>query len=509
LDFALALLSGALLALSFPKFGHPAFGWIALAPLLVALAHRPQSVRRSFTLGLLAGFVYFAGTLYWFVVTITVFGGLSTIVAVFAAALGIAYLALYPALFAVIQAHLVKALGRSALLLAPAAWVATEMARTYSPLDFPWELLGYSQTTVLPIAQIASVVGVYGLSALVASVSTAAAYATLDWSGRWRLVCAVVAALVLGTAVWGTLRIREHALTTAGVGIRVAVLQGNILQDQKWDPAMSDAIMQRYIDMTREAIGRNAQFILWPESATPVPYERDVPRGELIRRLAREAHVTLLIGSDQAERVKPVLAAKPVEPGKLYNAAYLIRPDGSTAAVYRKIHLVPFGEYVPFGRLLFFVGPLVEGVSDFVPGTAAILLPVAGHMVSTAICYEVIYSGLMRSFVTHGSELLTTITNDAWYGWSSAAYQHWEQASLRAVEEGRYLARAANTGISGFVDPYGRVLQRSHMFQSAVLAEDVRFLTARTIYSRIGDVVGWLSVALTVAALLASRRKVN
>ncbi len=315
MDFALALLSGALLALSFPKFGHPAFGWIALAPLLVALAHRPQSVRRSFALGLLAGFVYFAGTLYWFVVTLTLFGGLSPAVATFAAAVGFAYLALYPALFAVIQARLVRAFGRSALVLAPAAWVATEMARTYSPLDFPWELLGYSQTTVLPIAQLASVVGVYGLSALVASVSTAAAYATLDRSGRWRLVCAVVAAIVLGTGVWGTLRIRQHALTTAGIGIRVAVLQGNILQDQKWDAAMRDAIMQRYIDMTREAIGRNAQFILWPESATPAAYEDDVPHGELIRRLAREAHVTMLIGSDQREAVKPPALATQDSPG--------------------------------------------------------------------------------------------------------------------------------------------------------------------------------------------------
>jgi apolipoprotein N-acyltransferase len=206
--------------------------------------------------------------------------------------------------------------------------------------------------------------------------------------------------------------------------------------------------------------------------------------------------------------VTPALSAKPPQT-RLYNAAYLIKPDGSTAAIYRKIHLVPFGEYVPFGRLLYFVGPLVDFEFPFVPGTETTLLPVAGHMASTAICYEVIYSSLIRSFVTHGSELLTTITNDAWYGWSSAAYQHWEQASLRAIEEGRYLARAANTGFSGFVDPYGRVLQRSNMFQSAVMAEDVRFLTERTIYSRIGDVVGWLSVALTLAALLASRRKVN
>ena len=127
-------------------------------------------------------------------------------------------------------------------------------------------------------------------------------------------------------------------------------------------------------------------------------------------------------------------------------------------------------------------------------------------MASTAICYEVIYSGLMRSFVSRGSELLTTITNDAWYGWSSAAYQHWQQASLRSIEQGRYLARAANTGISGFVDPYGRVLQQSNMFQSAVMAEDVRFITARTIYSYIGDAVGWLSVALTLAAVVASRK---
>jgi apolipoprotein N-acyltransferase len=145
-------------------------------------------------------------------------------------------------------------------------------------------------------------------------------------------------------------------------------------------------------------------------------------------------------------------------------------------------------------------------MNPFYPGTDAVVLPVAGHSASTAICYEVIYSSLIRDFVLHGSELLTTITNDAWYGWSSAAYQHWQQASMRAIEEGRYLARAANTGISGFVDPYGRVLQSSEMFQSAVLTEDVRFLKIRTVYSRIGDLVGWLSVAFSAAALLATLR---
>jgi apolipoprotein N-acyltransferase len=146
-------------------------------------------------------------------------------------------------------------------------------------------------------------------------------------------------------------------------------------------------------------------------------------------------------------------------------------------------------------------------VSDYSPGTSPIVLPVAGHTASTAICYEVIYSSLIRSFVSHGSELLTTITNDAWYGWSSAAFQHWDQASLRAIEEGRYLARAANTGISGFVDPYGRVMQKSNMFESAVMAEDLRFLQTRTIYSRVGDVAGWASVGITLLGLLMTRAR--
>ena len=510
MDSALALLSGALLALSFPKFGHPAFAWIALVPLLVALAGRRHTSRRAFALGLATGGVYFAGTLYWLVQTMTTFGGLSTPLAMFAAALLIAYLSLFPAAFAVIQARLLRSFGLSSLLLAPAVWVATEMGRTYVLDGFPWELLGYSQAAVLPIAQLASVVGVYGLSAFVALISATAAFAAVDRSARrWRVV-AVAAALVLATGLWGAMRIRTAALTRSGSPIRVAVLQGNILQDQKWDPKMRDAIMERYIGMTREAIGRKAQFVLWPESATPLPYEEDIARGESIRRLAREAHITLLIGSDQIEPVRSV--PQVTAETRSYNAAYLIQPDGSTAAIYRKIHLVPFGEYVPFSRLLSFVGPIISAIADmspFSPGTQAIVLPVAGHTASTAICYEVIYSSLIREFITHGSEMLTTITNDAWYGWSSAAYQHWQQASLRAIEEGRYLARAANTGISGFVDPYGRVLQQSNMFQSAVMAEDLRFISDRTIYSRIGDVVGWLSVALTAAALLASRRKVR
>src|SRR3954465_7399793 len=216
---------------------------------MVAVGHRRQSARRTFFLGLLTGAVYFSGTLYWLVETMTMFGGLNTAVATFAAGVLIAYLSLFPAAFAVIQARLVASFGRRALLAAPAIWVATEMGRTYILDGFPWELLGYSQATVLPIAQIASIVGVYGLSALVALVSAAAAYAALERSARRGGVALAVAATVLGGAGWGTYRIARGTLLTEGTPIRVAVLQGNILQDQKWDPLMRDPIMQRYIDM--------------------------------------------------------------------------------------------------------------------------------------------------------------------------------------------------------------------------------------------------------------------
>ena len=448
--------------------------------------------------------MYFSLSLYWLVETTTAFGGLAVPVAVLVTGILVAYLALFPAAFALIVARIYRALGAPGLLLAPAVWVTTELGRQYVWAGFPWILLGYSEVTVLPVAQAASLVGVYGLSALLAATSTAAALVVLD-RGRTRWVFAGAVALLLSvTILWGQAGLRSSSLLTRGQPVRVGVLQGNIAQEQKWDPALRHAITNLYIDMTRRALSQGATFIMWPESSYPVPLEQDLIGGAGVRRLARESGATLLIGSDQVE---PIKASSEIgaPASRYYNSAFLVKPDGSTGAVYRKMHLVPFGEYVPFKKLLFFVGPLVEAVSDFTPGTDPVLLPVAGHMVSTAICYEVIYPDLIRRFVRDGSELLTTITNDAWYGRSSASYQHWDQASMRAIEEGRYLARAANTGFSGFVDPYGRILKKTALFEPAIVVEDVRFLTDRTLYSRIGDLVAWISLALTAAALLATR----
>jgi apolipoprotein N-acyltransferase len=251
--------------------------------------------------------------------------------------------------------------------------------------------------------------------------------------------------------------------------------------------------------MTRDAVRRGAEFVIWPESSTPFMFEEDDVGEAAVRDLARETRVPILLGSEQVDRRGDTI--------RLFNAAFLIAPTGETTAVYHKMKLVPFGEYIPFKRLLFFVSPVVERLAEFAPGASVVMLPVAGHHASVAICYEVVYPSLSRAAVAGGSQLLTTITNDAWYGRSSAPYQHFALASMRAIEQGRYLARAANTGISGVVDPYGRVVAQSAIFEQTGLVEDVRILTSRTIYSRIGDVIAYLAMAVTVAGLFVLRRK--
>ena len=505
LDYALALLSGALLALSFPRYGHPAFAWIALVPLVIALTGwrgRPgrvpgQPPLRGFLLGLTSGFVYFAGTLYWTGTVIRTFGGIPTIAAIAGVVLLAVYQGAFPAIGALIASRLITRAGIAGIFFVPAAWVATEFFRGVAFGGFPWVPLGNSQATVLPVAQLASVLGVYGVSALVAFVNAAIACAVLT-AGRARAAALTSAAVVLvATGMWGTLRIADGSLARAGTPIRVGLIQGNIAQEDKWKADEARRIFTTYIAMTRDAVRRGAEYVIWPESATPFMFEEDPGGQAAVRALARELHVPILFGSDQEEH-----GATP----RLYNAAFLVAPDGTTAAVYRKIHLVPWGEFIPLKRWLYFVSPIVDTFTDFSPGTSMVLLPIGSHLTSTAICYEVVYPSLVRQSVLAGSELLTTITNDAWYGQSSAPYQHFALASMRAIEEGRYLARAANTGISGVVDPYGRVVEQSAIFEQTALVEEVRFLTARTIYSRVGDSIAYAAMAIIAAGLIVLRR---
>jgi apolipoprotein N-acyltransferase len=393
--------------------------------------------------------------------------------------------------------------GARGLFLAPLTWVATEYLRGYFLTGFPWVPLGNSQITVLPVAQLASVLGVYGLSALVAYINATLAYALVTSGTRRWLAVATAAVVLIAAGGWGVWRIADGSLTRAGTPIRVGLIQGNIAQEDKWNPAHARRIFTTYIAMTRDAVRRGAEYVIWPESSTPFTFEDPLanPEGDAtLRALAREVRVPVLFGSDQ------VIRRQPIESSELYNAAFQLDPDGKTIAIYRKIKLVPFGEFFPFQRWIAFAAPLVQRFVPFSAGTGPVILPIGSHRASTAICYEVVFPSLARDAVAAGSELLTTVTNDGWYGRSSAPYQHWEMASMRAIEQGRYLARAANTGISGIVDPYGRVLTRSNIFEQVGLVGEARFLTRRTVYSMMGDAIAYVSILVTVLAAFLARR---
>jgi apolipoprotein N-acyltransferase len=343
---------------------------------------------------------------------------------------------------------------------------------------------------VLPLVQSASVVGVYGLSWIVALVSAAAAAVALTRRRTHLQGAVAVAGLLIVVTVAGALRLRDHSLLGEGTAFRVGLVQGDVEQDRKWNPAFRDEILNRHLQLSRQALALGANLVIWPESSTPFYFDLDTVLAAPFRRLAAQTRTPFLIGTDEAEHGP--------SGERQYNSAVLLGADGRTHGNYRKMQLVPFGEYVPLKDALFFVKPLVEAVSDFSPGNDPHVFDLGnGHRVSVAICYESVYPWIDRAFVLRGSELLATITNDAWFGRSSAAYQHFDQGAVRAVEEGRYVVRAANTGISGAVDPYGRVLAATPLFEPGAIAVDVRLLTGRTFYSRYGDLIVWLSLIVS------------
>ena len=456
---------------------------------------RGVTARRGFLLGVLTGVVHYAGTVYWTSSTVATFGGLSWLVAIPVAFLLVLYMSLYLGLASAATAVMIRRFGPAGLVMAPAAWVAAEYARAHIFGGFPWIPLGNAVVSLLPLSQLASAFGVYGVSWMLALLHALIALVAMS-NGRTRMMAGVSAlALLAGVSLWGAARLSDSRLTREGTAIRVALIQGNVPQEEKWDPSRAAAIFERYLAMTREAAANGAEFILWPESATPFYFDEDPRSAARVRQLVSEIQVPLLFGTDEVE---------PGTPPKYFNSAFILSESGATAAVYRKMFLVPFGEYVPFGTLLSFVGPLVDAVSAFSPGQRVTMLPVDGHMVSTAICYEVVYPHLIRDGVLQGAELLTTITNDAWYGETSAPWQHFDLAAMRAIEQGRYLARAANTGISGIVDPYGRVTLRTDLFETTAPIGEVRLLQERTLYARIGDVAAQLAVLITLLGVGAS-----
>jgi apolipoprotein N-acyltransferase len=494
----LAALSGILLALSFPKFGHWAVAWVALVPLLVALA--ASGGAHAFRLGYVTGAVSSIGILYWTSFVVVRYGGLSLPVGVAVMVLLAMAVALFPSVFAWVVGRGIAAFGPSALLLAPAVWVATELLRNRTFFRFPWCLLGYSQQPNILFIQTARFGAVYAVSFLVAGAASVLAYLLVERRAGHRRLAVLGLAVVLGFVVADGALELSRPIPEAGRE-RVALVQARILQEEKWDEARAIANVGEHLDLTRRAAGGGARLVVWPESSLPDFFDEGPPVARNLRNLAREAELYLLFGNDDRE-----------EDGnggvRVFVGAKMLSPAGDLAYRYHKIRLVPFGEYVPMQPILTLGGrvaaKLVQQVADFTPGHELSLASVDGHSAGAFICYEAIFPELVRGFAAGGAELLVNITNDAWYGRTSAPHQHLAMAAFRAVENGKYLVRAANTGITAVIDPRGRILEQTPLFERTVLVRDVPWVRGETFYVRHGDVFAWICLAVAVALTLAT-----
>ncbi|MGP8106661.1 MAG: apolipoprotein N-acyltransferase, partial [Desulfobaccales bacterium] len=457
-----AILSGLLLAAAFPKWNQTYLLFVALIPLYWAL--QGKSLKAAFGLGLVSGLAYYLTLLYWIVYVTHVFGHLPLPVSLGVLLLLAGYLSLYRALWA-LGLNWGAAQGLSLLWWGPLLWVTLELGQTYIISGFPWELLGTGLVPHPLLLQVADLTGVYGLSFLVVLIN--AGLGRSLWPPRtWRTrrfrhlpVLALVVACWLG---YGHLRLEAlQKLEAQSPKIKVAVVQGCIEQGEKWKKEMVTATLERYAELTRQVKG--AQLIAWPEAAMPFFFLRTPDLDAQVRDIAKESGGSLLFGAPAWELT--------AEGERYFNRAYLLSPQGEVLGHYDKAHLVPYGEYVPLRRFMPFIGKMVPMVGDFAEGPVGATLSLPdGVALGPLVCYESIFPNLSRAEVANGARLLVNITNDAWFGKTAAAYQHLSMAVLRCVENHVCLARAANTGISAFIDAQGRILWQSELYVLAAHA---------------------------------------
>lgn len=498
----LAAATGILLPLCFPKFDFGLLAWVVLIPLHIALDRSRRT--QAFWLGWLSGMIAFTGIMSWVVTAMHTYGKVPLVVSYGIMLLLTAYLGLFVGMYSAGVVWFRMLVPRYGLFAAPCLWVTLELLRTYLLSGLPWSLLGYSQYHQLDLIQIADHLGVYGVSFLIVltNVALAELYLWLMPLFRgfrparlpWELVTTSAMLIGLSWAYSTSLIVSEESLRPKTT-LQIGVVQPNIDQSMKWDQGFRDETLRRYDHLT-ESFGYGTDLIVWPEAATPFIYEREPLYQLQLVAMAARASAPLLFGS-------PAIRFDPDRKPYLLNSAYLLSAEGNLLGRYDKQHLVPFGEYIPLkSSVLFFLEKFVEGIGDFQPGPGPTILSFQPRLVGDSvsprsvkfgvlICYEVIFPDLVRRMAAGGAEFLVTITNDAWFGDSSAPAQHFSMVVLRSVENHRAFARAANTGISGFIDPFGRILKSSPIFTQTAFQASIPVRQPHTFYSRYGDVFAY------------------
>jgi apolipoprotein N-acyltransferase len=517
----LAVLSAILQVAIFPLPGIYMLSWFAIAPLLVALLRarpagelevagsvrlQPATPWQGFLLGYICGIVWYAGTCYWIYDTMRQYGGLSTPMALLALFLFCCYLGLYHGVFGLLVTLLARLHDhRRALVMAPFLWVAIELARTRIS-GFPWNLLGISQVDNVALCRIAGVTGVYGISFEIVLVNVAMAAAFLiPRSKRGMMFAAALAA----AAVLQSGMLVEAPPAKAD---RAALLvQQNITVAADWTPAQLEQTLRELTELTVNSAvhnpGSKIDLIVWPESPAPF-FSNDVKFRAVISDMTRSAGAWIVVGAIGSD------TAHPNDEGSLFNSAALISPQGDWTARYDKLHLVPFGEYLPFPSLFSFAGGLTKEVGQFERGKSRQPLNAGGERFGIFICYESIFPDEVRQSADLGAQVFVNISNDGWYGDSGAYAQHLNQTRMRAIENDRWLLSATNTGVTAAIDPWGRIAAHIPRKERAALVAPYALTSVTTFYTRHGDWFAFACAIILIGALverftLANRKKAD
>jgi apolipoprotein N-acyltransferase len=529
-DILLSSLSGLLLILSFPNFDLEFLAWVALIPLFYAI--EGKGLYRTFELGFLTGLISFLGILYWIIVAVHTYGNVPLILSGLILLLLVVYLSLYIGAFTYLTRMIQIRSGLQTILFTPILWVALEYLRSFLLTGFPWANLSYTQYLNLPFIQMADMTGPYGLSFVILLVNATLFLVLRQWptlrlpvlkagagsgltlsghpphhlqkrggvlsNGSKKIFpfkeVIITAVILLGLLIYGYLKMgMVDRQTTQNPSLRVGLVQGNIDQSIKWDKSFQIETLKIYERLSFKVAKAKPDLIIWPETATPFFFQDAEEYQPFVLEIPEKANAYLLFGAPSYK----------IQKGKIndYNSAYLVSPSGELMGRYDKIHLVPFGEYVPMQDLLFFIGSLGEGIGDFKSGKEIFNFSIPQCKFAVLICFEIIFPDLCRRFVKRGANFLVTITNDAWFGRTSAPYQHFSMAVFRAVENRVFVARAANTGITGFIDPKGKILKEGKIFAEEAMNGTIRLSSQKTFYTLYGDIFAWVCSALSILLL--------
>lgn len=478
----LALLSSLFLYLSSPGPGYSFCVWFALCPLLIIC--QKSTIQQGALWGFSCGFLYYIGLLYWIIIVLGKYGTLPLWLSIAGLLLLAAYMALFISFFAACMSWCMDVMAP--IWIAPVLWVALDFLRGHLFSGFPWQDLGYSHYLHPGLIQAADLVGHHGLTFIIILVNTLLFHLFLPTSYRsqarptisWRQIVPALC-LILAFNIYNFGRLEQIDARISEKTAGFAVIQPNIEQDQKWLPENKIRAVDTQIHLSEQAMKQHSiDLLIWPETALPFCPLDDPLFGEIFQRLIAAHNINLLSGA-------PLYTIDNSAHITVYNSALLVTGAG-ISETYHKQHLVPFGEYVPLPHLLPIPAPLVETMGNFSKGRSSAPLATGPIQAGMLICYESIFPELARKAVTNGANILINITNDAWFGKSSAPAQHFSMAILRAVENRRSLARSANTGISAFINPAGRILLSTDLFSPCFLTANLPLATSTSFFSRYG-----------------------